>query len=46
MIQRHFDAITIADVGALVENEVSESKTIEYKRDLPGGADKDKKGSS
>lgn len=27
----------------LLENKVSERKTIDYKRDLPGGADQDKK---
>src|SRR5208337_4793192 len=37
------DPTTREYVMGLLENKVSERKTIDYKRDLPGGADQDKK---
>ena len=43
MIQKPFDNITKADIEALVENRVRESKTLEYKRELPGTNDDAKK---
>ena len=42
MIHKPIDEITAADIQALIDDEVMESRTIEYKRDLPGGSDKDK----
>lgn len=35
--------LTEADVRALIDNEVQEGKTIDYKRDLPGTSDSAKK---
>ena len=43
MIPRDFDAITKADIEALVASGVAEGRTIEYKQQLPGGTDDDKK---
>jgi hypothetical protein len=37
------ETVTEADLAALIPAEVRESKLIEYKRDLPGTADSDKK---
>ncbi|MCL2648932.1 MAG: hypothetical protein FWD61_18360 [Phycisphaerales bacterium] len=42
MIQKSFDQIVKADIDALL-NEVSESKTLEYKLKLPGKSEDDKK---
>ncbi len=42
MIHKPIDEITAADIQALIDSEVMESRTIEYKRDLPGGSEKDK----
>lgn len=43
MIQKHLDDITESDIDALVTNAVSEGRTIDYKRELPGNGDGDKK---
>ena len=43
MIQKVFDAIQKLDIDALVIDETIESKTLEYKQQLPGLADMDKK---
>lgn len=43
MISKHLDIIEKTDIEALVENEVGEGRTIEYKAGLPGGSDSDKK---
>ncbi len=43
MIQREFDTITKADVEALVINAVAEGRTIEYKQQLPGNSDEEKR---
>ena len=43
MIPKNFDDITKADIDLLVDNKVSEIKTLEYKQELPGRQDKDKK---
>jgi len=43
MIPREFDAITRADLKALVANQVAERRTLEYKRDLPGNAERARK---
>ena len=43
MISKPIDNIDKSDIEALIENGVRESKTIEYKRELPGKKDKDKK---
>jgi len=43
MINRNIEEISKEDLKALVENEVIEHKTIEYKRELPGNSDGDKK---
>ena len=43
MIPKNLNDITEADFLDLISNSVPEGRTIEYKRDLPGNADKDKK---
>lgn len=43
MIEKPFDAIGKADVDALIANAVRESRTLEYKQELPGPKDDDKK---
>ena len=43
MIPRDFDAITNADIESLVTNAVAEGRAIEYKQQLPGNGDEDKK---
>src|SRR4051812_22865379 len=43
MIPRQIQAVTIEDLEALVTDAVREGKTIEYKQELPGGKDDDKK---
>ena len=43
MIQKNFDDITKADIDFLIDNKISESKTLEYKEKLPGSKDNDKK---
>lgn len=43
MISKEFDAIAKADIDSLVANAVAERRTIEYKQQLPGGTDDDKK---
>ena len=43
MISKPLDTITSGDLDALVREQVREGKTIDYKRELPGGKDADKK---
>ena len=43
MISREFDAIAKADIDALVSNAVAEGRLIEYKQQLPGNSDEDKR---
>jgi hypothetical protein len=43
MIQKPFEAITNFDIDLLLTNAVIESTTLEYKQDLPGNGDNDKK---
>jgi predicted HTH transcriptional regulator len=43
MIQKPLDAITEADLLALITNKVREGRTIDYKRELPGNSYADKK---
>lgn len=43
MIQKPLDSITENDLLALITNEVHEGRTIDYKRELPGNSDSDKK---
>lgn len=43
MIQKSFDDITKPDVDALIANSVNESKTLEYKQELPGNTDANRK---
>lgn len=43
MIQKNFDEITKEDIDWLIENKIAESKTLEYKLELPGRRDSDKK---
>lgn len=42
MISKPLDAITLDDLQGLLENRISEGKTIEYKQALPGGSDGEK----
>lgn len=43
MINKDIDQITEQDLQELVDNEIIEIKTLEYKAELPGNADSDKK---
>jgi len=43
VIPKPFNAIDKHDIDALITDRVRESKTLEYKQELPGGADKHKK---
>lgn len=43
MLRKPLDLIESSDVDALVIDEVPEGKSLDYKRDLPGNADGDKK---
>ena len=43
MIQKQIDAISKSEIDELIANGVNESKTLEYKQELPGYSDKDKK---
>lgn len=43
MIQKPLDTIAEDDLVALISNGVREGRTIDYKRDLPGNSDGDKK---
>ena len=43
MIEKDISQITEADLQALIDDSVPESKTIEYKQALPGNSDSEKK---
>jgi predicted HTH transcriptional regulator len=43
MIARRLNEITELDIVALINNGVAEGRTIEYKRELPGNGDAEKK---
>jgi hypothetical protein len=43
MIGKRLEGITGDDLAALITGGVAEGRTIEYKRELPGGSDGDKK---
>jgi len=43
MINKRFETIYKADIDSLITNEVSESRTLEYKEKLPGNSDDEKK---
>lgn len=43
MIPKVLDQIAEADILALITNSVAEGRAIEYKRDLPGTSDADKR---
>lgn len=43
MIQKPFDSINKTDIDNLIQNQVVESRTIEYKQALPGNSDDDKR---
>jgi len=43
MIPKSLDRIALADLQELIDNQVHEGKTIEYKRDLPGSSPDDRK---
>lgn len=43
MIQKRLEDITEDDLTALIDNKVREGRTIDYKRELPGGNDASKK---
>src|SRR5437868_6690849 len=43
MIAKRFHQITKNDIDSLITNSVREGRTIEYKQQLPGGKDDDKK---
>lgn len=43
MIQKQFELIDKGDIDALIANGIGESRTLEYKQELPGPADENKK---
>ncbi len=43
MLEKPIDEITREDLESLIENEVAEQKTLEYKQELPGDTDSEKK---
>ncbi|PZO44583.1 MAG: hypothetical protein DCF19_02220 [Pseudanabaena frigida] len=43
MINKSFPEIVLDDIERLIENGIAESKTIEYKRELPNNSDEAKK---
>ena len=43
MIQKRLEDITLDDLNGLIADEVTERKTLDYKRELPGLRDADKK---
>ena len=43
MISKTISEITKDDLAALVSGRVAEGRTIDYKRELPGNSDGDKK---
>ena len=43
MIEKPIDEITKEDIEALIQNEVLEKRTIEYKREIPGDSDENKR---
>ena len=43
MIDRELAVISEVDIQLLIDNGVAESRTLEYKRELPGGADEAKR---
>jgi Putative DNA-binding domain len=43
MIGKSVDTITVEDIKSLVANQVAESRTLEYKEQLPGNSDDEKK---
>ena len=43
MIHKRIDQITVDDIQGLVDNSVREGKSVEYKEQLPGNGDSDKK---
>jgi hypothetical protein len=43
MIPGEFDSITKGDIDALITGSISEGRKIEYKEQLPGAADEDKR---
>ena len=43
MIDRPFDDITADDIQALADNEVGESRTLDYKQSLPGKPDEERR---
>src|SRR5260370_35585410 len=42
-LNKSLDSIEESDLQALIDNQVPEGKTIEYKKALPGNSDGDKK---
>ena len=43
MIAKRFDLIEKSDIDALLENEVREGRALDYKQELPGNSDSEKK---
>lgn len=43
MINKRFELIDKSDIDSLIVNQVPESRTIDYKEELPGNTDNDKK---
>jgi len=43
MIPKPIEAITTADIQSLIDNQVAENRSMEYKEALPGNSDDEKK---
>lgn len=43
MIPRSFESIERGDLETLITNQVAERRTLEFKRDLPGGSERERK---
>ncbi|MCX6674122.1 MAG: ATP-binding protein [Methanothrix sp.] len=43
MINKRFDQVEKADIDALISDEEPENRNLDYKQELPGGTDNDKK---
>ena len=43
MIPRAFEDIAKSDIESLISNGVAERRTLEFKRELPGNSEKDRK---
>ena len=43
MLDKGFDEINKSDIEQLIQEQIPESRTLDYKKQLPGDSDDDKK---